>query len=129
MTVSVVQVAGRRATGRRPGLNGQAARPGRPGQARQGRLRLTLRGRVVLAVTAMLLAGLGVVGGYAAAAHAAPGSPTMTVVVAPGQTLWGIAEQAEPQADPRVAVDDLVRLNRLTGTALRPGETLLVPAP
>lgn len=51
---------------------------------------------------------------------------SVTVVVQPGDTLWAIATELDPTADPRVLVD---RLTDLVGsTVLEPGQELVVPA-
>jgi hypothetical protein len=47
----------------------------------------------------------------------------VTHVVAPGDTLWEIAEELDPKADPREIVDLLVEAR--DGTALTPGETII----
>ena len=59
-----------------------------------------------------------------ASTPAAPGvAPAASVyVVQPGDTLWSIAHQLEPQADPRDVVDHLVELNG--SGALQPGQRL-----
>lgn len=50
------------------------------------------------------------------------------VVVRPGQTLWAIAVRADPSADPRVVVRQIVELNALpSGTFVQPGDRLWVP--
>lgn len=50
-----------------------------------------------------------------------------SVVVHPGQSLWSIASQAQPSADPRVVMQEIVDLNALHGTNLVPGQRLWVP--
>jgi nucleoid-associated protein YgaU len=59
-----------------------------------------------------------------ASAPAAPAvAPAAAVyVVQPGDTLWSIAHQVEPHADPRDVVDRLVELNG--SGALQPGQRL-----
>ena len=47
----------------------------------------------------------------------------VTHVVAPGDTLWKIAGELDPKADPREIVDLLVEARH--GTALTPGETII----
>ena len=49
------------------------------------------------------------------------------IVVQPGQTLWSIASAAEPSADPRSVVQQIMTVNDLTGTKLPVGEELWVP--
>ena len=123
--------------GTRPGPR-RAARPGtsRPGQA--GRVRLTRRGRLVLGVFAVMVAAglatlfwLSVAGGAQAASHRLrPGAAYrgMTqVVVRPGQTLWSIASRAEPGADPRVVIQQIIEINALRGPVIQPGQALWVP--
>lgn len=70
-----------------------------------------------------------VVGGVVVGPPAAVGAPTGDVVarpVAPGETLWSIAEELRPGHDPRPLVDELARLNG--GPALVAGGSVLVPA-
>ena len=63
----------------------------------------------------------------------APGSPAPapvpagapTVVVQPGDTLWTIARDLQPEGDVRPLVDRLAALNG--GAALRAGQDLVVP--
>jgi LysM domain len=119
-----------------PGRAAHAMRPARSG--RPGRVRLTRRGRVVLAalavvtVTAMVTAfWLSVAGGAQAASHGLGSGAAyrgMTrVVVRPGQTLWSIASQAEPAADPRLVIQQIIQANALGGPVIQPGQSLWVP--
>ena len=48
-----------------------------------------------------------------------------TVVVRPGDTLWAIAERAEPGEDPRPLVDELSAARN--GAPLVPGESIRLP--
>jgi hypothetical protein len=109
------------------------ARPSFPGDAPQ-RLRLTRRGRIVLAVFAavvMSLIGLAAANGMRGGAPAAPAGATghaMTrIVVQPGQTLWTIAAQADPRADPRQVVQQIIAANALRDGSVQAGQRLLVP--
>src|SRR5208283_6196293 len=81
------------------------------------RLRLTRRGRIVLAVLAVLVVcGLFVAGASAAqasgragpSAHGGPGAAER-VVVQPGDTLWSIAQSAAPNADARTIVQEILQ--------------------
>jgi LysM repeat protein len=49
------------------------------------------------------------------------------VVVRPGQTLWSIASQAEPTADPRLVIQQIIQANSLSGPVIQPGQSLWVP--
>jgi hypothetical protein len=49
------------------------------------------------------------------------------VVVQPGQTLWSIASKADPYADPRAVIQEIIDENQLPGTGIHPGQVLLVP--
>lgn len=96
-------------------------------------LRLTRRGRLALSLAALacVLTVAGVAyssGGETSAASTRSRSSPATAVVRPGDTLWQIARQADPQADPRVTVDRIIELNGLAGAPLRPGQRLLLPA-
>lgn len=103
--------------------------------ASRTRLRLTVRGRRVLALLAALpavvLLGWAVIGGGAAlASHEAGADPASftTVTVMPGDSLWSIAEEVAPTADPRDVVDAISRLNALGGSMLTAGQELAIPA-
>jgi hypothetical protein len=101
-------------------------------------IRLTRRGRLVAAmlVTACTVAAISVLWlGLARGADAASGTSDprpsvlgMTrVVVRPGQTLWAVAAQADPTADPRVVIGEIIQVNALHGTIIQPGQVLWVP--
>ena len=109
------------------------ARPFLPGDAPQS-LRLTRRGRVVLAVLAAVAAslfGLAAARGTPAAGSAAPagtaGHSMTRIVVQPGQTIWSIAMRADPHADPRLVVQRIIAANALPGGSVQAGQGLLVP--
>jgi LysM domain-containing protein len=121
------------------GMNPGAGVPDTRLAPRRNAVRLTRRGRIVVAVmlTAASLS-LVVLAWLAVAARAAQaadgGQPPGTVyqnltsiVVHPGQTLWSIASQAEPRADPRVVMQQIIDLNALSDTSVEPGQRLWVP--
>jgi hypothetical protein len=99
-------------------------------------LRLTRRGRVVLIgiplvlLAALLLSLAGFLTSPAKAADSAADltvTPTITVTVQAGQSLWAIAGAAVPQRDARDVIADIVQLNNLTGGGVVPGQQLFVP--
>ena len=106
--------------------------PAAPAGSR-GRLRITRRGRAVLtAVVALPLAaaavfgGIGAVGATATDTHA---SATFSyVTVAPGESLWQLAQQIAPNADPRDVVEAITNLNALSSGVVQPGQRLAIPA-
>jgi LysM repeat protein len=95
-------------------------------------LRLTSRGRVVATgVSALVVGVLSVTLATAAqATRDTPGSVRnylAKVTVAPGDSLWSVAEARDPGADTRLVIERIRQLNSLTGDQLRPGEVLVVP--
>nr|WP_246132544.1 LysM peptidoglycan-binding domain-containing protein [Microbacterium mitrae] len=99
------------------------------------RLRITERGRRVLAalvalpiVVAVVIAVLS--GGTALASLDEGGAPVTfeTINVMPGDTLWSLAGEIAPAADPRDVIDAIVSLNALPSSAIVPGQTLSIPA-
>jgi Tfp pilus assembly protein FimV len=96
-------------------------------QSRPAKLRLTRRGRIVLTllVTGLLLAVFSL-GRFSAGAVGDPVSHR-TVVVHSGDTLWSIAAQAAPSADPRVTVGKIRLLNHLDGGGVQVGQQLELP--
>jgi LysM repeat protein len=105
---------------------------------REPRLRLTRRGRVVFTTLAAaplvaIAVFLGLGGGDAVAGQAttagvtAAGATFTYVSVAPGQSLWQLAEQFAPHADPREVVADILALNQLRSADVQPGQELAIP--
>jgi ferric-dicitrate binding protein FerR (iron transport regulator) len=114
---------------------GSSIRPAARPAARP--VRLTRRGRRVVgglaagaAALAAFVLSLALGGGALASSHAPGGSPYQgmrQVVVQPGQNLWALATRAEPGADPRLVIPQIVSANALAGDAIYPGEQLWVP--
>ncbi|MDN3311814.1 LysM peptidoglycan-binding domain-containing protein [Microbacterium oryzae] len=99
------------------------------------RLRLTLRGRRVLAGLAaapvVAAIGFGALSGGAALASRADSAPAGTfdtVTVSAGDSLWEIAETVAPEADPRDVVDEILHLNQLRDGVIAAGQQLAIPA-
>ncbi len=122
----------------------QVARAAVPIGARGPKLRLTARGRmvkrclgwagaavafVIVAVTAVLIVSAAIApGAQAGDGSAAPGEPTISVTVGPGDTLWSLARRHQPNSDPRQVVADIERLNGLEQGSLLPlGARLRLP--
>jgi len=111
--------------------------PGFTGPVVSGtRLRLTTRGRrliaTVAAIPAVVALSAAIIGGSTAAlASLDQGVDTATfetVTVTAGESLWSIAQEVAPSADPRDVVDAIVRLNALEGVTVSAGEQLAIPA-
>ncbi|WP_445442179.1 hypothetical protein [Clavibacter sp. km1a] len=97
------------------------------------RLRITRRGRIVLTalVAAPLALGAGLValnGGAAVASKDVSGTAFEYVTVSSGQSLWDLAEEIAPSADPRDVIASVVDLNRLPTSDVAAGQQLAVPA-
>ncbi len=97
------------------------------------RLRLTARGRAVLLllvavpVAAWLL--IAQMNGGAAPGTRDAGTPVPVVAVQAGESLWTIAEQVAPNADPRDVIYAIVAYNHLPSVDVFAGEQLGIPAP
>ncbi len=98
------------------------------------RLRLTTRGRRVVAMLVSVPAAiaLSVVilssgGALASNENGAPAGTFSHVTVMPGDTLWSIAQDVAPGVDPRDVVDEIVRLNALPSGAIEAGESIAIP--
>lgn len=95
-------------------------------------LRLTARGRRVLAALVFAPTALGVVA-IATSAQPADAASTAssvvaeTVTVRAGDTLWEIAEEHAEGRDVREVLHDLVVLNDLQGQSVEPGMQLVLP--
>ena len=49
------------------------------------------------------------------------------VVVQPGQSLWSVAQTADPNADPQQVMQQIIDLNSLVGDVIQVGQRLWVP--
>jgi LysM repeat protein len=97
-------------------------------------LRLTRRGRFVIAAAAALLvtivllvaSGVAQATSHSVSARAAEQNLAQ-VAVRPGESLWSVAESADPDADTRVVVQQIIELNGLTSDVVVTGQRLWVP--
>ena len=87
--------------------------------------RLSRPARLAL-VVATAAAGLVVGGGVA---YAGTPNTNARVVVHAGDTLWGIAAAHYPGSNIEQSISVIETANHLSGAAIRPGETLTLPAP
>jgi hypothetical protein len=116
-----------------PAQLGAPARVQAQPRAESAPLRLTRRGRIVVAVlAALILTGLSLAIALSAQATSQPGPAHATqglaqVTVLPGQSLWAVAEKADPGADTRAVVQRVVELNSLSGAVVYAGQQLWVP--
>jgi nucleoid-associated protein YgaU len=96
----------------------------------QRAVRLTRRGRLVLAVVAALVVAGLVVAGATAAQASGPASAhggDSRVFVQPGDTLWSIAQRTDPGADPQAVVADILQANHLPSSSVTVGQRIWVP--
>ncbi|MFB2582080.1 LysM peptidoglycan-binding domain-containing protein [Herbiconiux sp. P15] len=98
------------------------------------RLRITARGRTVLAsviaLPIILLLGFAALfsGGTAVATGTTSGAEFDYLTVKSGQSLWAIAESLAPEADPRDVIAEIMSLNQLSESSVQPGQRIAVPA-
>ncbi|WP_435870899.1 LysM peptidoglycan-binding domain-containing protein [Leifsonia williamsii] len=111
-------------------FNGQASFKGQANG--RVRLRITRRGRAVLSTLIALPLVIGALvfalnGGVAAASGDQAHVSFQHVTVQSGESLWSIAEELAPNADPRDVIAELVTLNGLDSAVVSPGQQLAVP--
>jgi len=114
-------------------ISAPAVIPARTATGAATRIRLTTRGRRLLVALAALplAAGIGfaaIGGGSALASGESVERATFdTVTVMPGDTLWAIAEEIAPAADPRIVISEIEKLNAMGGGSLQVGQQLAIP--
>ncbi|MDQ1137347.1 hypothetical protein QE410_002146 [Microbacterium sp. SORGH_AS 1204] len=98
------------------------------------RLRITPRGRRIVAflvaLPIVMALGLAIVGGGSALASNDAGAPAGSfteITVMSGETLWSIAEEVAPSADPRDVIAKISRLNALSGGSVAAGQRIAIP--
>jgi nucleoid-associated protein YgaU len=95
-------------------------------------LRLTRRGRMLVSALSVIVFGSAIVVlGLRVTGLLEPGPDFTHIVpvqVAPGQTLWSIAQETNPAHDPAIVVEKIADLNNLATPAdVTPGQTLQIP--
>ena len=100
-------------------------------EGREPQIRLTRRGRLAMFLSTLLMLGvLGVILGSTTVATDEPGAPVPAkmVVIEPGQTLWDLAAEANPNGNGQQTVADIMRLNSIeSASGLQAGDTIAVP--
>jgi LysM domain len=96
------------------------------------RLRITQRGRsllmaVIVAPLVVAAAMFALNGGDATASSKGSDVDFQYVTVASGETLWQLAGQLAPTADPREVIDQIVQLNQLDSPDVFAGQELAIP--
>lgn len=86
-----------------------------------------IRSRAAVGLIVLLLAGLGAVLAASASQAASPDEPAV-VVVQPDDTLWSVAARHVPSRDPYGMIEEIRRLNGITGHTIHPGQQLLLPS-
>jgi hypothetical protein len=115
----------------RPAVSARpAAAPAAPARSH---LRLTKRGRAVFTTLAAIPLVIGaflfaINGGSATATlEGAPAGSYEYVTVEAGQSLWALAEDLAPSADPRDVISDILHFNGMSSAELVPGQRLAIP--
>jgi LysM repeat protein len=95
-------------------------------------LRITRRGRIVLAVVlavpALLVsASIALSSMPAAASNESATVDFEYVTVQAGESLWSVAERVAPASDPRDVIADIERLNGLESSAVAAGQSVAIP--
>ena len=104
-------------------VRSQSVRPAQTG------MKLTVRGRRVVALLALLpiFVAFLLIGTRAAQADAS-GPTTAVVKVEAGQSLWDVAVAIAPNEDPRSTIWTIKALNGLETSEVQAGQALIVPA-
>lgn len=103
-------------------------------EAPRTRLRLTARGRAVLmtlaAVPLVIAAALFALNGGGAVATqevAQSGVEYEYLTVEAGESLWALATEIAPTADPRDVISDILAFNGMSSSQIEPGQQLAIP--
>ena len=103
-------------------------------QLPKSHLRLTARGRAVVTTLAAIplviaAAFFALNGGGALATEnvATPGGSYEYVTVEAGESLWALATDIAPSADPRDVISDILSFNGMSSSQIQPGQQLAIP--
>lgn len=92
---------------------------------------MTKRGRAVLltlVATPVVIAALAFGINAGGAVGTSSSTPLAKITVVGGETLWAVARDIAPTADPRDVIADIMSVNRLNSADIYPGERLSIPA-
>ena len=108
---------------------GTASQPSRRDHG-TGRIRLTIRGRIVLLVLTALISWLGWSAFSTQPAYSETGAmQVVTYTVRPGDTLWSYAADVTPvNGNVSQRVDEIMELNHMDSPVLQPGQVIVIPA-
>ena len=81
---------------------------------------------LLVTVLSLLAAGVAQATSHALSPHAARQN-LVQVVVRPGQSLWSVAESADPDQDTRAVIQQIIDLNGLSSDVVSAGQQLWVP--
>lgn len=107
-----------------------AVRSIRPAQVEvKSSVRLTVRGRRVVALLALLPIAVALFFMGTRSAEAVDTAPkTVVIKVEAGQTLWDVAVKVAPNEDPRATIWTIREMNHLQTSEILAGQALTVPA-
>jgi len=106
------------------GFSATSINPSSTHLSRRARLARTL---VVLSLSVVMVAGFAMKAGAGTTSNPAGPSRYVTVVVAPGETLWSLASALADGGDVRALVNEIVTVNSLQSVDVQAGVRLRIP--
>jgi LysM repeat protein len=108
--------------------------PTTPLAGSRSRITLTRRGRfllvglpVALGIASLIFLGAFLTSSVQAGEGPAQSSPTISVTVGAGETLWGLASRHAPDRDTRDVVAEMIELNNLRSSVVQAGQDISIP--
>ncbi len=106
------------------GFSATSINPSGAQLTRRGRLARTL---VVLSLSVVMVAGFAMKAGAGSISNPAGPAHFVTVVVAPGESLWTLASALADGGDVRALVNEIVTVNSLESVDVQAGVRLRIP--